>query len=86
MQIGNFMVWCSSGKAAEMGCTHHARLFGLIPGFFGDADGLWISRSDLLIPLEELICFLWATLRRLRREEPDFMFILGPEISNEGMS
>jgi hypothetical protein len=73
-------MWVSKAKAKELGCTHHALFMGIIPGFYGDADGLWVSRSDLLNPLESLLVFLWTSLRVIRGEEPDFMFMVSREI------
>lgn len=67
-------VWVTERQAKAIGCTHHARFMGIIPGFFLEADALWVSRSDLLNPIESLLVFLWVTLRQLRGEEPDFMF------------
>lgn len=77
MQVGNFVIWCSSWRASELGATHHARLHGLIPGFYGETDGLWISRSDIFNPLEDALSWLWAAMRSMRGEEPDFMFVIG---------
>lgn len=72
--------WVSSAKAKSYGCTHRARFMGIIPGFFSEQDGLWVSRSDLLIPLEAALSFIWATMREFRGEEPDFMFEVGEPI------
>jgi hypothetical protein len=69
-------LWVSPSKAREIGCTHYARSFGIIPGFYGEEgmDALWLPRSSLLVPIENLLAFLWVTLREMRGEEPDFMF------------
>lgn len=80
-QATGFSWWTSAAKARALGCTHHARLMGIVPGFFAPETGLWCPRSDLLFPLEEAVCWLWATLRQMRGEEPDFAFRLGPEIN-----
>jgi hypothetical protein len=72
-------IWVSASKAKELGCTHRARFMGIIPGFYGENEGLWVSRSDLLCPIEDVLVFIWATVRRLRGEQPDFMFeVVGP--------
>lgn len=39
MKIGNLSVWTSAQEAAAIGCTHHARFFGVIPGFASDDSG-----------------------------------------------
>lgn len=75
-------LWISSKQAKEYGCTHHARLFGIIPGFCADGDrlhsNLWVPRSDLLYPIEVLLTTIWMAMRFMRDEEPDFMIdVLG---------
>lgn len=73
-------LFITAAKAKEIGCTHHAMLFGLIPGFVNPENFLWVSRSDLLNPIEDFVAFMWATLRQLRGEEPDFMCAVGRQI------
>ncbi len=73
-------VWVSAKHAKEFGCTHHAKFMGLIPGFFSEENGLWVSRSDLLNPIEDALAFIWAAMRQMRGEEPDFMFAIGKPI------
>lgn len=73
-------IWMTADRAKSLGCTHRARFLGLIPGFFDPESGLWVSRSDLLNPIEDALMWMWATMRRLRGEEPDFMFEIGAEI------
>lgn len=80
MRIGNFCIWMSKAEAASYGATHSARIFGIIPGFYGMDNNLWISRSDLLNPLEDLLAFIWAAIREMRGEEPDAMFDVGEDI------
>lgn len=75
-------IWMTSQKAHSLGCTHHGRFLGLVPGFIEPGQALWISRSDLLVPVEEVLSFIWVTMRRLRGEEPDFMFSVGRPITN----
>lgn len=70
-------VWISAKAAKEMGCTHRARYLGVIPGFYGPDRNLWVSRSDLLNPIEDLLSFIWVWLREWRGEDPDFMFEVG---------
>jgi hypothetical protein len=73
-------IWMTARRAKALGCTHYAWFMGLVPGFFDPVSCLWVSRSDLLIPVEEALAWMWATMRRLRGEEPDFAFRLGREI------
>lgn len=80
MQLGNFTIWCSSKRARELGATHHARMYGLIGGFWGEEHNVWIMRSDLLIPLEEALSWMWAFTCWCRGQEPDFMFEILREI------
>ena len=75
-----FQFWITADQAKQLGCTHHARMFGIIPGFFSPEMGLWVSRSDLLNPIEDALSWLWVTIRQLRGEEPDFGFRLTGEI------
>lgn len=82
-QPGRVMWWCSASVALSLGCTHHARFLGIIPGFYNPDTALWVSRSDLLNPVEDALMWCWATLRRLRGEDPDFMFALGKPIADE---
>ena len=78
-----FMWWCSAHRARRyFGCTHHARYMGIIPGFIEPESGLWVSRSDLLNPVEDAVTYLWVWTRQMRGEEPDFMFAIGREISH----
>lgn len=72
-------IWMTAERAKSLGCTHRGRIWGIIPGFISE-DGLWVSRSDLLNPLEDLLGFLWVTMRQMRGEEPDFMFAVGKPI------
>lgn len=75
-----FSFFTTAAKAKSLGCTHHARFMGIIPGFYNDDLSLWVSRSDLLIPLEWLVTFINEVLADYRGEEPKFMFLVGPEI------
>lgn len=79
MQIGNFSLWTSKAKAAEYGCTHHASLFGMVPGFFGETDGmpLWVPRSDALNWLEDLLSHISVAIQQSKGEEPLFAFKVG---------
>lgn len=73
-------LWVSAKKAKAMGCTHRARFMGVIPGFIEPNEAAWVSRSDLLNPLEDALVWVWMTMRRMRGEEPDFMFEIVGEI------
>jgi len=77
----NIKIWRTAKRAKEIGATHHARIYGIIPGFFAEDENLWVPRSDLLNPLEDLLGLIWDLTRILRGEEPDFMFYIGREIS-----
>lgn len=75
-----FQWWVSADKARALGCTHRARFLGVIPGFFSEKDSMWVSRSDLLNPFEDLVAWLWFTIRSARDEEPAFVFAVGKPI------
>ena len=81
MRIGEFSIWTSAIEAESYGCTHHARLFGIVPGFYGVIDGepLWVPRSDALNWLEDALSFLAAIINQSNGDEPVFSFkVLGP--------
>lgn len=81
IKIGKFAIWMSADEARALGCTHHARLWGIIPGFFSEEKTLWISRSDLLNWLEDLLDRAFLTLASLRGDDaPVFGFEVGAEI------
>lgn len=73
-------IWMTAKRAKELGCTHRARFLGLVPGFIEPDQCIWVSRSDLLNPIEDVLNFIWQTMRWMRGEEPDFMFEVGAEI------
>jgi len=73
-------IWTTAAEARALGCTHHARIFGIIPGFYSVPENIWVPRSDLLNPVEDALAFIWTTMRQMRGDEPDFMFSLGREI------
>lgn len=78
-----FSIWVSSRRAKSLGCTHRARFMGIIPGFLAPSDGTWVSRSDLLNPIEDILCFIWVNIRLMRGEDPDFMWWVGQEIGGD---
>jgi len=80
MRIGNVEIWRSASQAKTQGAIHSARFMGIIPGFYGEDNSLWISRSDLLNPIEDALVWVWVTMREMRGEEPDFMFDVGRPI------
>lgn len=83
MQIGNFTLWMTAQRAAGLGCTNHAKIWGIIPGFSGTApDGsfLWIARSDLLYPLEDFLNMVGNRIAASRGEDMAFGFQIGPQI------
>ena len=79
----SFSLWTTPAKAAALGCTHRARFLGVIPGFMNLDDGLWVSRSDALAPVEDALARVWCIMRELRGEEPDFMFAVGRPIAQQ---
>ena len=82
-----FQWWVSARKARSLGCTHHARYCGIVPGFARaepDHEFLWVSRSDLLSPLEDILTCFWVAIRQLRGEDPDFFFTIGKRIEEAG--
>ena len=72
-------IFYTAKKAKAFGCTHRARFMGIVPGYVSD-DGLWVPVSDLLAPVEDLLSFIWCSMRQMRGEEPDFMFVVGKKI------
>jgi hypothetical protein len=70
-------LWISASEARELGCTHRARFLGIVPGFFDPETALWVPRSDLLNPLEDLLSHIWAIMHQIRGEEPEFFFAVG---------
>jgi len=73
-------IWVSERQARAIGCTHKARMHGIIPGFFSEGEGLWVSRSDLFNPIEDALTALWVFMREWRGEDPDFLFVVGRPI------
>lgn len=71
-----FRIFTTTAEAKSLGCTHHAREFGLIPGYYGMETGVWVLKSDLLIPLEWIAETLWWILRDMRGEDRDYGFDL----------
>lgn len=84
MRIGNFLIWCSAAEAKAIGCTHTARMWGIIPGFSSgpdDPDMLWVSRSDALNWVEDLLSRIAAMVAESRGDDPIFAFKIGGPIS-----
>jgi len=80
MRIGSFAVWTSAQEAAGYGCTHHARIFGIIPGFIGECDGLplWVPRTDALNWAEDALSFIaWL----IAGDDGGTAFRIGKEIN-----
>ena len=73
-------LWITARQAREIGCTHYAWHTGLIPGFLNPTTGDWASRSDLLNPIEDALCWLWVNSLLLCGRAPHFRFVLGREI------
>lgn len=76
-------LWTSARRARELGCTHHARFLGIIPGFFDPGQALWVARSDLLAPLEDVLSVIWAACCEAHGEESEFMLTIGRPIEGE---
>ena len=57
IKIGTFAIWRSKKEAKELGATHHARIWGIIPGFVanGPVGLMWVPRSDLLNVVEDVL-------------------------------
>lgn len=73
-------LWVTARHARALGCTHHARFLGLVPGFFNPDTAVWVSRSDLLNPIEDLLSLMWVTMNQTRGDEPEFFWALGKPI------
>lgn len=76
--------YVAPNDAAAMGATHYARMHGIIPGYVGGTDGpapLWISRSDALNPIEDVLSFMWFMACRATGREPEWMLKVGREIA-----
>lgn len=71
-----FRIWTTSAKAKSIGCTHRARLFGVIPGYYGMASGLWVPKSDVLLPVEWVFERMWWLILDICGDERDFSFQL----------
>ena len=78
MRIGEFSIWTTATEAESYGCTHYARLFGIVPGFCGEIDGvtLWVPRSDALNWLEDVLSFLAAIINQSNGDDPVFSFMI----------
>lgn len=58
IKIGTFAIWRSKKEAKGFGATHHARIWGIIPGFVAmgpDGQVMWIPRSDFLNFVEDVL-------------------------------
>lgn len=80
MKIGNFSLYTSAAAAREMGCTHHAMMWNIIPGYFGEDAGVWCPVSDLLAPVEDVVTWVMCSIQEMRGLDPQFGFRLGAEI------
>jgi hypothetical protein len=83
MKPSSFAWWVSPRKAYDLGCTHHARIFGVVPGFVGlDDKGvyLWVSRGDWLNPIEDACGFLFNALADISGAVEISPFVVGKEI------
>ena len=80
--LSDIQWYVSPAMAAEMGATHYARIHGVIPGYFGERDGmpLWISRSDLLNPIEDALSFLARFAHSLSGDDEHTVFDVCVEI------
>lgn len=83
MRLGSFVLWVSPADALSIGCTHHALLFGIIPGFAAvEPDGvLWVSRSDAFAWIEDALCVLAGVIRSTEGEDPVFALKFGEPIA-----
>lgn len=81
MKDYRFEWWRSSEYAANLGCTNHARMFRIIPGFWSNDSNLWVSRSDAFNWLEDLLVWINEAIWAQRGEDPQFMFYIGKPIA-----
>lgn len=81
MRIGSIMIWCSPAEASALGATHHAWSLGLVPGYFNPHTNLWVSRSDVLNPIEGVLVWLWVQFSAVMGREPEFAFFVGDPIN-----
>lgn len=81
MDQPRFEWWRSKDYAAQLGCTNHARLFGLVPGFWSDTDHMWVSRSDALNWLEDLLGAINGAIWSMRGEDAQFAIAVGRPIA-----
>jgi hypothetical protein len=77
-------LYVSPIAAIGFGATHHARIFGFLPGYFSPDDGLWISKYPPLAWVEVAAAHIWAMMCKMRGNEPDFMFSVGSALSVKG--
>lgn len=77
IKIGDFALWMSADEAKSYGCTHYARMWGIIPGFWGDENSMWVSRSDLLNLVEDGLAYVAAFIAP---DDTGFMLRVGKEI------
>ena len=75
--------YISKSDALEMGMTHKAMFMAVIPGYFDSQRSSWVSISDLLNPIEDLLVGIWATFQRMSGQEPSYMFFVGGRIDGE---
>ena len=73
-------IWRNAETAKSYGCTHKARIFGVIPGFFNPETRMWVSRSDLLNPVEDLFGMIYQFVAMASGVVDADPFVVGSEI------
>ncbi|MDX5369235.1 MAG: hypothetical protein LPL29_07635 [Alphaproteobacteria bacterium] len=78
-----FKFWYSERDAAELGCTHHAWMHGLMPCYVADPDGdcFVVLKSDLLGPIDTFLAYFYMLVCAASGNEPHFFCKVGREIS-----
>jgi hypothetical protein len=86
MSQPSFAWWISPRRALDLGCTHHARIFGIVPGFVGLDDGggyIWVSRGDWLNLIEDACSHVFNTFAALSGADEISPFVIGREIKGQ---
>ena len=76
-------LWISPEAAKKYGCTHYCFLGGIVPGFIGDIESeapIFVGRSCLLYPVEEILNFFMANASLAVNGEELFALKVGREI------
>ena len=81
IKIGKFELWRTPNDAVAHGATHYATMYRVVPGFISEGDyPLWVSRSDLLNPIEDALNFMMCLIASSSGDESLFSFYVGRKI------